>query len=147
MKRQIANKKGSTPPLASGKKFGAALLQTRVVCSLSQKGGWTPPADPPDNIFVAAGGVYPPFCEELQTLWFAAVLHQIFFLASQSSPARETRRTRGRPELAATWHSPRATSRGMTPWARATGLLPSKLHLVIFIHGNIAQLINRIILC
>jgi hypothetical protein len=38
-----------------------------------------PPADPPDNIFVAAGGVYHLFCEELQTLWFAAVLHQIFF--------------------------------------------------------------------
>jgi hypothetical protein len=51
--------------LILGKKFGAALLQTRVVCSLSQKGGWTPPADPTDNIFVAAGGVYPLFCEEL----------------------------------------------------------------------------------
>jgi hypothetical protein len=50
-----------------------------VVYSLSQKGGWTPPADPPDNIFVTAGEVYPLFCEELQTLWFAAVLHQIFF--------------------------------------------------------------------
>jgi hypothetical protein len=71
--------------LMDGKKFGAALLQTRVVCSLSQKGGWTPPADPPDNIFVAAGGVYPLFCEELQTLWFAAVLHQIFFLMDMSA--------------------------------------------------------------
>lgn len=58
-------------------------------------------------------------------------------LASQSSPAHETRRTRGGPELAATWHSPRATSRGMTPRTRATGLLPSKLHLVIFIHGTL----------
>jgi hypothetical protein len=55
-------------PPKSEKKFGAALLQTRVVCSLSQKGGWTLPADPPDNIFVATGGVYPLFCEELQTL-------------------------------------------------------------------------------
>jgi hypothetical protein len=67
------------PRAYTEKKFGAALLQTRVVCSLSQKGGWTPPADPPDNIFVAAGEVYDLFCEELQTLWFAAVLHQIFF--------------------------------------------------------------------
>lgn len=25
------------------------------------------------------GGVYTTFCERLQTLWFAAVLHQIFF--------------------------------------------------------------------
>jgi hypothetical protein len=94
----------SCGPSFLGKKFGAALLQTRVVCSLSQKGGWTPPADPPDNIFVATGGVYPLFCEELQTLWFAAVLHQIFFpflradKDARSAPAtRPAKRTPSHP--------------------------------------------------
>jgi hypothetical protein len=68
-----------TDTAREGKKFGTAL-------SLSQKGGWTPPADPPDNIFV--GGCYLVdlqvgsihlFVRGCKPLWFAAVLHQIFF--------------------------------------------------------------------
>jgi hypothetical protein len=29
--------------------------------------------------YLPAGGTYPPFCEGLQTAWFAAGLQQIFF--------------------------------------------------------------------
>jgi hypothetical protein len=39
--------------------------------------------------YLPAGGTYPPFCEGLQTAWFAAGLQQIFFRGwCQQQPPR-----------------------------------------------------------
>jgi hypothetical protein len=65
-----------------GKKFAAARLQTRLFAAPHKK------VDRPhlqaNNTTKTlsgrpAGGVYPPFCEGLQTAWFAAGLQHILF--------------------------------------------------------------------
>jgi hypothetical protein len=66
----------------NGKKFVAAGLQTRPFAA-PHKNEDRPHLQVHQITFLLyywpAGGIYPHFCEGLQTAWFAARLQQIFF--------------------------------------------------------------------
>jgi hypothetical protein len=65
-----------------GKKFVAARLQTRLFAAPHKKEDRSHPQVNNTTKTLSggpAGGAYPPFCEGLQTAWFAAGLQQIFF--------------------------------------------------------------------
>jgi hypothetical protein len=70
---------------SSGKKFVAARLQTRLFAAPHKKEDRSHPQVNNTTKTLSggpAGGAYSPFCEGLQTAWFAAGLQQIFFPSS-----------------------------------------------------------------
>jgi hypothetical protein len=63
-----------------GKKFGAALLQTRVFAAPHKKEDRPHPQQQKCYLVDLQVGSIHLFVRGCKTLWFAAVLHQIFFL-------------------------------------------------------------------
>jgi hypothetical protein len=77
-----------------------------------------------------AGGVYPPFCEGLQTAWFAAGLQQIFFRRSSVGGLADAGRAddskAGRHQLPgpwADWRTAEARTVRQRPRERRGGIL------------------------
>jgi hypothetical protein len=69
-------------PSRTGKKFVAARLQIRLFAAPHKKEDRSHPQVNNTTKTLSggpAGGAYLPFCEGLQTAWFAAGLQQIFF--------------------------------------------------------------------
>jgi hypothetical protein len=67
------------PPAEKGKKFGAALLQTRVFAAPHKKEDRPHPQQQKCYLVDLQVGSIHLFVRGCKPLWFAAVLHQIFF--------------------------------------------------------------------